>query len=272
MNESQLEELINELDKGNTKQRRAAAYKLGNSKDALAVTALIRAYDDTDYLVRQNAVDSLMKIGSNEAIDFIKTKGISSEALPRKLVTNNAILIVKPNGDLLIKPRRRRTFIGFALVMLLSTGAIFFLVNAFSDGISFNLLMLSMFLGGWAYYLASTSWNDMRKPSLTIEKTARQVCQSGGQYSQSWPFSAFVGVSSVISGSFGRKSQQGGERFQILTLCQCRFCQDPRALRVLLVLLGLQVALLLVVCFLVGLLRVVVCLLLEKFQQLFFQP
>ena len=129
-----------------------------------------------------------------------------------KLVSNNATLIVQPNGDLLIKPRRLRSIVGLALVLPLLVGAILFLVSAFSDGIKISALLWAVVLGGLAYFLARNSWRDVRKPGLTIEKTAQRVNRPGGQDAQSWPIDTFVGVVSVVSGSIGR---QGNERSQI---------------------------------------------------------
>ena len=63
-------ELIKDLQQGNDQQRRAASYKLGNSNDPKAVTALISAYNDTDSLVRRNVIDGLRAIGTKEALDF----------------------------------------------------------------------------------------------------------------------------------------------------------------------------------------------------------
>ncbi len=91
----------------------------------------------------------------------------------------------------------------------------FFLFYAFSDGILFNILLIGVVLGGLGYFLMRNSWRDMRKPGLIIEKTAQRVKQSGGQNPQSWPFSTFIGVASMVSASIGRQGRQGDERSQI---------------------------------------------------------
>ncbi len=71
MGKDKLQQLIEELKSGNDRQRRAASYKLGKSKDQDAVPALIIAYNDTDGSVRQNAIEGLKLIRSKEAVEFL---------------------------------------------------------------------------------------------------------------------------------------------------------------------------------------------------------
>ena len=134
-----------------------------------------------------------------------------------KLVTNNATMIIQPNGDLLIKPRRLRNIVGLALVLPLAVGSIFFLISAFSE-VSLDSLLWAVALGGLGYFLARSSWRNVRKSDLMIEKTTQRVSRPGGRDPQSWPFSAFIGVASVVSFSFGRQGRQGNERSQIFQI------------------------------------------------------
>jgi|CXWL01.1.fsa_nt_gi hypothetical protein len=71
-------ELITDLQQGNDRQRRAASYKLGKFRDSAAVTVLIGAYNDTDSSVRQNVIDGLRRIGTQEALDFLNSHNIQS--------------------------------------------------------------------------------------------------------------------------------------------------------------------------------------------------
>jgi hypothetical protein len=79
MDKVKLQELIEQLINGNERQRRAASYKLGKSKDPDAVPALINAYNDADSSVRQNVIEGLKLIRSKEAIDFLISHGIEKD-------------------------------------------------------------------------------------------------------------------------------------------------------------------------------------------------
>ncbi|MBI5950574.1 MAG: HEAT repeat domain-containing protein [Chloroflexi bacterium] len=68
--------LVMELQQGNDRQRRAASYKLGKLKSPEAVTALIGAYNDTDGTVRLNVINGLRTIGTQEALDFLKSHNL----------------------------------------------------------------------------------------------------------------------------------------------------------------------------------------------------
>ena len=74
MDKDKLQQLIKQLQSGNDQQRRAAAYKLGKSKDQSAVPALISAYNDKDSSVRQNVIDGLRLIRTKEATEFLQAK------------------------------------------------------------------------------------------------------------------------------------------------------------------------------------------------------
>ena len=80
MDKDKLQQLIEQLKSGNDRQRRAASYKLGKSKDQDAVPALIIAYNDKDSSVRQNAVEGLKFIRSKEAVDFLNSHDIGKVA------------------------------------------------------------------------------------------------------------------------------------------------------------------------------------------------
>ena len=77
MNSQELQKLILDLQNGNDKQRRIASYRLGKSKNPEAVPALILACNDSDGSVRLNAIFGLQKIGSEDAIAFLDSKGIN---------------------------------------------------------------------------------------------------------------------------------------------------------------------------------------------------
>ncbi len=81
MNKDKLHQLIEQLKNGNDRERRAASYKLGKSKDEEAVPALIIAYNDNDGSVRQNAVEGLKLIRSKEAVEFLVSHDIEKVAL-----------------------------------------------------------------------------------------------------------------------------------------------------------------------------------------------
>lgn len=83
--------LISELQNGNDQKRRAASYKLRNFKEPAAVKALINAYADADSSVRQNALDGLRAIGSQEAQEFLISKGQSITS-PEKSASNWRLL------------------------------------------------------------------------------------------------------------------------------------------------------------------------------------
>ncbi len=76
MDKDKSQELIEQLISGNDRQRRAASYKLGKSKNPDAVPALINAYNDTDGSVRQNVIEGLKLIRSKEAVEFLISHGI----------------------------------------------------------------------------------------------------------------------------------------------------------------------------------------------------
>ena len=107
----QLQKLITELQQGNDRQRRAASYKLGKSKDPAAVPALINAFSDPDSTVRQNVHDGLRNIGSQEALDFLN----SNAAAPSASAASGG---PKPSGDWKCpncggkNPAKRKTCIG----------------------------------------------------------------------------------------------------------------------------------------------------------------
>jgi hypothetical protein len=68
-----IQNLLNDLQNGSIMKRRAAAYKLGKLKNPATVTALIEATNNPDPSVRQNAVNALREIKSEEALQFLAT-------------------------------------------------------------------------------------------------------------------------------------------------------------------------------------------------------
>lgn len=75
MDDFRIQELIHDLQNGNDRQRRAASYKLGNSKNPVAVPALINAFKDPDGTVQQNVINGLKNIATPEALDFLNSIG-----------------------------------------------------------------------------------------------------------------------------------------------------------------------------------------------------
>jgi hypothetical protein len=63
--------LINQLHDSAPQKRRAASYKMGKSKDIGYVPYLIQVYDDTDAIVRQNVLDALRLLGTDQAKEFL---------------------------------------------------------------------------------------------------------------------------------------------------------------------------------------------------------
>jgi hypothetical protein len=74
MDQDKLQQLIKQLQEGNDRERRAASYKLGKSRDQEAVPALICAYNDKDGTVRQNVIDGLRLMNTIEAAEFLLKK------------------------------------------------------------------------------------------------------------------------------------------------------------------------------------------------------
>lgn len=98
MDDSQLESLMRQLKHGNVQERRAASYQLGESKNSAVVALLIAAIDDKDSSVRQNAIDGLFKIGSQEALDFLASNSLKRTPVahvnPRALVVLGSLMMV----------------------------------------------------------------------------------------------------------------------------------------------------------------------------------
>jgi hypothetical protein len=102
MDEKDLQKLISELQNGSDRQRRAASYKLGKSKNPAVVSILIRSYSDSDGSVRRNVSDGLRSIGSKEALDFLAYHNESNQntmpSMDSKLIQcdRNGIVTIKP--------------------------------------------------------------------------------------------------------------------------------------------------------------------------------
>jgi len=94
LDNNQLQTLIRDLQFGSAQQRRAASYKLGKSNDPAVVPLLIHAYDDQDGSVRQNVIDGLRKIGSEEALHFLDAHKIQRVQEEIQSNTNSVIQLL----------------------------------------------------------------------------------------------------------------------------------------------------------------------------------
>ncbi len=77
---NQLQDLTVQLQNGTDRERKAASYKLGRSRDPEAVPVLINAFNDPDPTVHQNILDGLRAIGTREALDFLATHDLADKA------------------------------------------------------------------------------------------------------------------------------------------------------------------------------------------------
>jgi hypothetical protein len=73
MSHQQLKQLIHDLQDGNDQKRRSASYKLGRSGLPSLVPFLIKAYDDPDSTVKQNVLTGLVNLGTEAAIEFVRS-------------------------------------------------------------------------------------------------------------------------------------------------------------------------------------------------------
>ena len=98
MDDLQLKSLIWHLKYGNVQERRTASYKLGKLRIPTIVPQLISAYDDKDSSVKQNVVDGLFQIGSQEALDFLNSKNIKRATVThisaRALVLLGSVMMI----------------------------------------------------------------------------------------------------------------------------------------------------------------------------------
>ncbi len=92
MNTQHVQKLIAELRHGDDRRRRAASYKLSKSKDALAASALMRAFHDADGSVRANAIAGLQAIASPEAREFLAARQIPLVAVRKSSTTSRELL------------------------------------------------------------------------------------------------------------------------------------------------------------------------------------
>jgi len=81
MDKDKLQQLIEQMQSGNDRQRRAASFKLAKSKDQAVVPALINAYNDKDSSVRQNAIEGMRLIKTKEGTEFLISQGIEKAVL-----------------------------------------------------------------------------------------------------------------------------------------------------------------------------------------------
>jgi hypothetical protein len=78
-----VEKLTTDLATGNDRQRRAASYKLSKLQDPSTVPHLIAAFKDKDHSVRRNVIAALRAIGTEEAIEFLESNGITSSEVSK---------------------------------------------------------------------------------------------------------------------------------------------------------------------------------------------
>lgn len=78
------DELLSNLRGGNDRQRRSAAFRLGNTSDPAVVPHLIRAYDDPDPFVRRNIIDGLGKIDTPDATQFLNSSEVERQRIIRQ--------------------------------------------------------------------------------------------------------------------------------------------------------------------------------------------
>lgn len=75
-----VEQSLNHLKSGDPLERRMAVLDLGRAKSLETVPELIEAAQDSDSIVRQNAIDALRGIGSEEARQFLESQNIQPKA------------------------------------------------------------------------------------------------------------------------------------------------------------------------------------------------
>ena len=95
MNDRQIQQLIHDLQNGNAQKRRAASYKLGRSGIPSVVPFLIKAYDDEDTSVRQNVLTGLMNLGTDDALEFVRSVKTNITESVRKNITESDLDVAK---------------------------------------------------------------------------------------------------------------------------------------------------------------------------------
>lgn len=176
MNEKKLQKLISELHNGNDRQRRAASYQLGKSKNPMAVPALIQAYNDLDSFVRRNAIYGLSTIGTQEAWDFLNSK-------KEELSENISIVI---DGGLLKKTADGRITMGsdptvmtwLAIIFwgALALGLLALVIKSFQKGSGFDADNLSLLVPtGLFGYLAYITYQQSRHGKIIIDPVSQKI-------------------------------------------------------------------------------------------------
>jgi hypothetical protein len=133
-----------QLKHGNVQERRSASYQLGKSKNPAVVPQLFAAIEDRDSSVRQNAIDALFEIGSQEALDFLSSNNIKrtsvAHANPRLVVIFGSLMMMVSlfmplRGNYLIETGKVESF-GFQSNLTYSAliGLFFLFVAVFRHG------------------------------------------------------------------------------------------------------------------------------------------
>jgi len=173
MNEQKLQELISQLHNGNDKQRRASSYKLSKSKDPAAVPALIQAYNDSDSSVRQNAVNGLRTIGTQEALDFLNSK---KEDLSKNIsiAIDGGMLKTTADGKIIMGSNPTvMTWLGVVFWGVLALGLLALMIRSFLEGSGIDLRIL--FPLGLFGYLAYTTFQRTQHGQTVIDPTAHKI-------------------------------------------------------------------------------------------------
>ena len=119
-----------------------------------------------------------------------------------KLLTNNASIQIKKNGDVFIKRRRMLGVAGIIAGLLLAIAGFFILINIFSS-FSFGNLLFAVVLMISSYFVLQSAWRSLKEPNMLIENIAKRVSQKStilGGKAHEWEISEFSGVAVWRSG------------------------------------------------------------------------
>ena len=90
--------LLSELQNGDDRQRRAASYRLGKSRDPDVVPYLIKAYNDPDPTVRRNVIDGLRQmatLGTYEASCFLDSDETDRQKIVRQVQQTGSVVLIE---------------------------------------------------------------------------------------------------------------------------------------------------------------------------------
>lgn len=167
MDKQSMQKLISELQNGSAQQRRAASFKLGNSKDPSAVPALVNAYNDNDGSVVQNVINGLKNIGSPEALEFLNLKKASPLPSGVEINPSGEEVAATPEVTILEMRQHRGMLVLIALLapVLFGLSAIFW--SGVEDGTPFGCFWFISL--GAAFYSIYLVFNNLAKrPQLTV--------------------------------------------------------------------------------------------------------